>query len=200
MHVFSFVCFSKILKLSFQHQQKRNTILIDIVQIHSMQQKFSTKISDNCCIKSISWLPQVIPVYMMISIQTDLEEHDDVIKWKHFPRYWPFVRIIGEFPAQRPITRSFDVYFDLRPNKQLSKQPWCWWFETPSRSLWLHRNVFCFDRSNPWQTSLNFWVQSEVWIPIPNSSVEESKQKYMLIYATFYAIIYFSRISVLTHV
>ena len=28
----------------------------------------------------------------------------------------------GEFPAQRPVTRSFDVFFDLRPNKQLSKQ------------------------------------------------------------------------------
>ena len=25
-------------------------------------------------------------------------------------------------PAQRPVTRSFDVYFDLRPNKRLSKQ------------------------------------------------------------------------------
>ena len=28
----------------------------------------------------------------------------------------------GEFPTQRPVTRSFDVYFDLRPNKRLSKQ------------------------------------------------------------------------------
>ena len=28
----------------------------------------------------------------------------------------------GEFPAQRPVTRSFDVFFDLRLNKQLSKQ------------------------------------------------------------------------------
>ena len=27
----------------------------------------------------------------------------------------------GEFPAQRPVTRSFDVFFDLRPNKRLSK-------------------------------------------------------------------------------
>ena len=36
----------------------------------------------------------------------------------------------GEFPAQRPVTRSFDVFFDLRLNKQLSKQPWGWWFET----------------------------------------------------------------------
>ena len=36
--------------------------------------------------------------------------HDDVIKWKHFPRYWPFNSpVSGEFPAQRPVTRSFDV-------------------------------------------------------------------------------------------
>ena len=42
---------------------------------------------------------------------------------------------ICEFPAQRPVTRSFDVYFDMQPNKRLSKQSWGWWFETPSRSF-----------------------------------------------------------------
>ena len=47
----------------------------------------------------------------------------------------------GEFPAQRPVTRSFDVFFDLRPNKRLSKQPWGWWFETLSWSLWRHCDV-----------------------------------------------------------
>ena len=47
----------------------------------------------------------------------------------------------GEFPAQRPVTRSFDVFFDLRLNKQLSKQWWGWWFETPSRPLWRHCNA-----------------------------------------------------------
>ena len=46
----------------------------------------------------------------------------------------------GEFPAQKPVTRSFDVFFYLRRNKQLSKQWWGWWFETPSWSLWRHRN------------------------------------------------------------
>ena len=46
----------------------------------------------------------------------------------------------GEFPTQRPVTRSFDVYFDLRPNKRLSKQSWGWWFVTQSRPLWRHRN------------------------------------------------------------
>ena len=46
----------------------------------------------------------------------------------------------GEFPAQRPVRRSFDVFFDLRPNKQLNKQWWGWWFETPSWSSWRHRH------------------------------------------------------------
>ena len=50
----------------------------------------------------------------------------------------------GEFPAQRPVTRSFDVFFDLRPNKRLSKQPWGWWFETPSWSLWRQCNELSY--------------------------------------------------------
>ena len=32
--------------------------------------------------------------------------------------------VTGEFPAQRPVTRTFDVFFDLQLNKPLSKQ---WW-------------------------------------------------------------------------
>ena len=36
----------------------------------------------------------------------------------------------GEFPAQRPVTRSFDVFFGLRLNNRLSKQSWGWWFES----------------------------------------------------------------------
>ena len=49
--------------------------------------------------------------------------------------------VSGEFPAQRPVTRSFDVFFDLRPNKRLSKQWWGWWFETLSCPLWRHCNA-----------------------------------------------------------
>ena len=48
--------------------------------------------------------------------------------------------VTGEFPAHRPVTRSFDVFFDLRLNKRLSKQQWGWWFGTPSRPLWRHCN------------------------------------------------------------
>ena len=46
----------------------------------------------------------------------------------------------GEFPAQRPVTRSFDVFFHLRLNKHLNKQSWGWWFETVPPPLWRHSN------------------------------------------------------------
>ena len=48
--------------------------------------------------------------------------------------------VTDEFLAQRPVTRSFDVFFDLRLNIPLSKQWWGWWFETVSRPLWRHCN------------------------------------------------------------
>ena len=56
--------------------------------------------------------------------------------------------VISEFPSQRPVMRSFDVFFDLRLNKQLSKQSWGWLFEKPSRSLWCHCNDLWIITSN----------------------------------------------------
>ena len=49
--------------------------------------------------------------------------------------------VSGEFPAQRRLLRRFGVFFVLCLNKALSKQSWGWWFETPSCSLWRHRNI-----------------------------------------------------------
>ena len=49
--------------------------------------------------------------------------------------------VTGEFPSHRPVTWSFDGFFDLRLNKWLSKQLRCQWFEMPSCSLWCHCNV-----------------------------------------------------------
>ena len=54
----------------------------------------------------------------------------------------------GEFPVQRPVTRSFDVFFNLRLNKRLSKQPWGWWFEMPSWSLWRQCNDMRLTHNN----------------------------------------------------
>ena len=44
------------------------------------------------------------------------------------------------FPSQRPETRSFDVFFDVRLNRLLYKQSRRRWFETPSCPLWRHSN------------------------------------------------------------
>ena len=71
----------------------------------------------------------------------------------------------GKFPTQRPVTRSFDVFFDLRLNKRLSKQPWGWWFETPSWSLWRQSNVlwWCRGACSAPSHYLNLWLLLANW-------------------------------------
>ena len=76
--------------------------------------------------------------------------------------------VTGEFPAQRPVTRSCDVFFYLRLNKRLSKQSWGWWFETSSGSLWrhcneiwlyltrCHKNHYTFSKVYIYSTTLDF--------------------------------------------
>ena len=73
--------------------------------------------------------------------------HDDVIKWKHFPRNWPFARGIHRSSVNSPHKDQWRgaliFFFDLHLNIRLSKQSWGWWFETLSRPLWRHCNVKC---------------------------------------------------------
>ena len=69
--------------------------------------------------------------------------HDDVIKWKHFPRNWPFVR---------GIHRSL-----MNSHKRLSKQSWGWWLETLSCPLWRHCNDIL---SNSNETALRIMPQN----------------------------------------
>ena len=53
--------------------------------------------------------------------------------------------LCGEFTGDgRPVTWSFDEFFELHLNKRLSKQLWGWSFEIPSHPLWCHCNVFQF--------------------------------------------------------
>ena len=42
-------------------------------------------------------IDKLYPKLLWLSIS-----HDDVIKWKHFPRYWPFVRGIHRSPVNSP--------------------------------------------------------------------------------------------------
>ena len=57
--------------------------------------------------------------------------------------------VSGEFHAQSLATRSFDVFFDLRLNKRLSKQSRGWWFETLYHPLWRHCNE-CIQKLTVW--------------------------------------------------
>ena len=58
--------------------------------------------------------------------------------WRHqmekFPRYWPFVRGIHRSPVNSSHKGQWRgaliFFFDLHPNKRLSKQWRGWWFET----------------------------------------------------------------------
>ena len=93
-----------------------------------------------------------------------LTSHDDVIKWTHFPRYWPFVT--GEFPLQRPVTMIFDVFFDLRLNKRLSKQSRGLWFDAIA-FIWRHCNVISIDWSPVCNVFIDYRVHTETrvkWI------------------------------------
>ena len=84
----------------------------------------------------------------------------------------------GEFPTQRPMTRSSDVFFDLRLNIRLSKQSWGWWFDTLSCPLWRQCNgklvMCCFETpavlkhalKYPDIISFNFTQYSYLWLDL----------------------------------
>ena len=76
--------------------------------------------------------------------------------------------VSGEFPSQRPVTRSLDIFFDLRLNKRLRKQSRRRWFGSPSNSLWHYCNEdngskvllnleFLDSLHHSWETSL--WIR-----------------------------------------
>ena len=56
--------------------------------------------------------------------------HDDVMEWKHFSHYWPFVRGIHRSPVvalhKGPVMRSFDVSFDV--GYRMAKK-WIWLYK-----------------------------------------------------------------------
>ena len=84
----------------------------------------------------------------------------------------------GEFPAQRPLTRSFGAFFDLRLNKRLNQQPWGWWFETPAWSLWRHPNDFsarkcdCIAHYELSKHIVTLWrhMETQIWVDFGSCS------------------------------
>ena len=108
--------------------------------------------------------------------------HDDVIKWKYFPRYWPFVRGIHRSLVNSPHKGQWRgaLMFSLNCawiNGWVNLRGWC--FETPSRPLWRHRKVsgacLCAPRSClisccKWARPIHYYRQTSN-IRSPNSKI-----------------------------
>ena len=97
---------------------------------HRLQSESIRALIKHSCVAYINgtrtWL--ILPMNMMTSSNGNIFRVTGPL-WREFTGP-------GEFPTRRPVTRSFDVFFDMRLYKRLSIQPWGWWFETPSWSLW----------------------------------------------------------------
>ena len=102
---------------------------------------FLVTISRGRCVGS---LYQILDEKNIIFIELWFWWHDDVIKWKHFPRNWPFVPGNYRSPVNSPHKgqwRGALIFSVILPlNKRLSKQSQGGWFETPLCSLWRHCN------------------------------------------------------------
>ena len=85
--------------------------------------------------------------------------HDGVIKYKHFRRYWTFVRGIHRWIPLAKVTQNFVVFFNESLDKRLRKQSRRWWFETTSCSLWSHNNGMALEC---WSSSCHNGANSHV--------------------------------------
>ena len=85
--------------------------------------------------------------------------------------------VTGEFPAQRPVTRSIDVFFDLHLNKRLNNQSWGWWFETLSRPWWHHHNV-----KETVPVIWNFWLKVHRDISINDDCIGTCHQNIIMLF------------------
>ena len=137
-----------VLKIMWQHRdyvppdtRRNNNVIMTLKRRHDVV--FHNDVIIASCAR---WGNIVVSLYLKASYETG--PRNTLPWWRHQMETFSALLslcagnspVTGEFPA-RPVTRSFDVFFDLRLNKLLSKQSWGWWFETPSRSLWHHRNV-----------------------------------------------------------
>ena len=87
--------------------------------------------------------------------------------------------LCGDFTGDQwlPLTKTgnaeFDVFFDLRLNKRLSKQSWDWWFEMPSCPLWRHCN------GKGRQLIFNKNHTSQKLVPVPFTKMKCRLRKYI---------------------
>ena len=102
----------------------------------------------NIRVKTQPFLCQISPLISSKIVKWHLHTDNSRPWWRHQMETFSALLALcagnspvpGEFPAQRPVTRGFDVFFHLRLNKRLSKQSWGWWLETRLYPLCRHCN------------------------------------------------------------
>ena len=114
------------------------------------------------------WSNLIQYIFVDIWVASTRISHDDVIKGKQFPRYWPFVRGTTGHRWIR-LTKASGAelwcFYDLRLNTWLSKQAGRRLFEALSRSLWRHCNGCTAYRLPKWfQSVRNFQCLSLVLV------------------------------------
>ena len=121
MNVLTYIFFTIAWYHSFIHSYVFSHVWIRYhipVQSSSIGKYFITQWKNNIrCQMLVCFGKTYIMFYIIQGIHAIYYNYDDIINWKHFPRYW---HLWGEstghrwLPSQRPVTRSFDVFFDMR--------------------------------------------------------------------------------------
>ena len=147
--------FSKFLS-DFRHKCSCQTTLVRMIEKWKVALDNCKNGKHSCCRlqEAFNSLPYVLLIATLTAYGMDIKSSKLISTWwRHQMETFSALLVIcagnspvlGEFPTQRPVMWSFDVFFDLRLNKRLSKQSWGWWFETLSRPLWCHRNAYLFN-------------------------------------------------------
>ena len=141
-------------------------ILVHIHAVIPMKSSIEMDSQSSKLIKNYSYSNVTCTQKFHNSMIQEMWTHDDVIKWRHFPRYWSFARGNHRPPVNSPHKGQWRgaLTFSLICVwiNGWSKQSWGWWFETSSRPLWRHRRYLgCFVEFRcgrapvcPWSTRL----------------------------------------------
>ena len=88
-----------------------------------------------CHSRSCYWWPDWISLATMTTSSNGIVFRVTGPLWGEFTGHrW--------FPLKKPVTRSFDVFFEMRLNKRWSKPSRRQWFETPSCLSWRQCNGY----------------------------------------------------------
>ena len=135
-----FICISSMKMYDFRSKfhwslfpSVQSTISQHLVHIMAWRRSYDKPLSKLMMVNSLTY------IYIYIYMYASLDLNDLRLSWTNQASMWwrhqmeAFSASLAFCASQRPVTRSFDVFFDVGLNKQLSKQSWGCWFETPSR-------------------------------------------------------------------